>query len=513
VSNASERFSQPRRIRASIKPELISAPNFVVATRDTGYRSTAQAVAELVDNAIQANAKSVAVDVLATSRTDDSIELRVTDDGTGMDHVTLALALTFGGSSRFGDRSFLGRYGMGLPNGALSRARRVDVYTWRRLDDVITTYLDVDAILSTGGRSLPNVRSITRPQFLPRTEHGTVVRLRRCDRLEYVRPSALVKHLERSLGRIFRRFIWEGLDLRVNGHSVSAFDPLFLQGPDAAARPFGDRLAYELDGCGPGVVEVRFSELPVERWHDLSADEKRSRGVSNAACVSILRANREIDSGWYFMGGKRRENYDDWWRCEITFDPSLDELFGMTHAKQSIRPNQRLTEILASDIEPIARALNGRVRRRFEMLKVASPLRQAELQAARAERSLPAIPRRFGGLDASLEHIVSSIYISDDSRTSAYRIVVAELSSTAAFEVAARRGKLILFVNARHPLYRDLLGPMAASESETDKEIAQRLALTILALGRAELTTRSRTLLLGRFRQAWADVLATFLNA
>ena len=32
-------------------------------------------------------------------------------------------------------------------------------------------------------------------------------------------------------------------------------------------------------------------------------------------------ANREIDFGWFFMGNKRRENYDDWWRCEVKFEP------------------------------------------------------------------------------------------------------------------------------------------------------------------------------------------------
>ncbi len=59
-----------------------------------------------------------------------------------------------------------------------------------------------------------------------------------------------------------------------------------------------------------------------------------------------MRAGREIDRGWYFMGGKRKENYDDWWRCEISFDPSLDELFGVTHSKQEIRPTEALTSIL-----------------------------------------------------------------------------------------------------------------------------------------------------------------------
>jgi hypothetical protein len=49
---------------------------------------------------------------------------------------------------------------------------------------------------------------------------------------------------------------------------------------------------------------------------------------------------REIDKGWYFMGKKRQENYDDWWRCEVRFPPAIDELFGVTHSKQGISPVQ-----------------------------------------------------------------------------------------------------------------------------------------------------------------------------
>jgi hypothetical protein len=38
---------------------LVADANFVVATRDTGYKSSAYAVAELIDNAIQAGAPAI----------------------------------------------------------------------------------------------------------------------------------------------------------------------------------------------------------------------------------------------------------------------------------------------------------------------------------------------------------------------------------------------------------------------------------------------------------------------
>ena len=80
--------------------------------------------------------------------------------------------------------------------------------------------------------------------------------------------------------------------------------------------------------------------------------------VSKGAGVSIVRAGREIDHGWFFMGGKRKENYDDWWRCEVRFEPSLDELFGVTHTKQQVYPSAAVLDILTPDLEQAARALD-----------------------------------------------------------------------------------------------------------------------------------------------------------
>jgi hypothetical protein len=348
------------------------------------------------------------------------------------------------------------------------------------------------------------------------TPTGTAVRLLRCDRVEYKRPSALARKLEADLGRIYRYFLRDGLELSVNGRRVKAVDPLFLV-PDStfcSARSFGDVLTYRLDSAaGRGQISVRFSELPVDRWHNLSAAQKREIGITNVPCVSVVRASREIDRGWFFMGSKRRENYDDWWRCEISFDPALDELFGVTHAKQAVTPGNQLLDILAPDLEPIARALNARARRQFELVKATSALSAAESQAARADSALPPMPQRRYSVPAALREVVEST--GKDGREVPYKIIVTELSSTSAFEVLVRRGQLVMLLNPRHPLYRDLYGPLAMSEAARDQQLAKQVALTILAAARAEAGAPSRT---GRaqaehFRQTWADVLATFLNA
>jgi hypothetical protein len=496
-----------------LQPRLVNPANFLFATRDTGYKTTGLAIAELIDNSLQAGARCISVEVATNVSPDRQLEIMVVDDGDGMDEASLAEALTFGGTSRFNDRTSLGRYGMGLPNGALSRSRRVEVYTWQGAD-VLWSRLDIDELVRTGAESLPAVEPVTRPAFVPDTKSGTVVRLTRCDRVEYKRSSALARRLEEDLGRIYRHFVAAGVTLRVNGRPVTASDPLCLL-PDSkitGARQFGDDLVYRIPvGSDTGTISVTFSELPIDRWHGLPTDQKRLMGVTAGPPVSVVRAGREIDRGWFFMGGKRRENYDDWWRCEVRFDPILDELFGITHAKQAISARPELLEIISSDMETIARALNSRVRNRFMLVKATEPLGAAERQAARAEGSLPSLPRQRRPIPDELKDVVDGLVRHD----APYQIAAAELSTTTAYEVVVRDRQVILLLNTRHPWYRDLYGPLAMSESGRDHDIARQIALTILAAARTE-AALVRTPERGhaqRLRMVWADVLATFMNA
>lgn len=494
---------------------LVNPLNFLLATRDTGYKTTALVMAELVDNSIQAGARNIAIEVSSGADRRMPIEIAVTDDGEGMDAGTLAGALMFGGSSRFNDRSSLGRYGMGLPNGPLSRGRRVEVYSWRGTE-CLRSVLDLDQVIDLGAEALPDVQAVAHPSGVT-TECGTLVRLLRCDRVEYRRPAALARKLEGELARIYRHFLVSGVGLSINGREISACDPLCLLDGSAwtGGRQFGDTLLYQIPGVsGKGVISVVFSELPVDRWYDLPADEKKSRAITNAPCVSIVRAGREIDRGWFFMGRKRRENYDDWWRCEVSFEPVLDELFGITNSKQAISPSGELVDTLGPDLEPIARALNNRVRKQFEMVRAVVPLGAAEKQAGRVDGALPPLPRRKDPVPTNVQQLLAASGHRKAAASGPYQIVVTDLPDTQAFDIVVRSGQLLLLLNSRHPLYRDLYGPLAMSELPRDQEVAKQVALTVLAAARAEVGTwRGAGRINGRsFRQTWADVLATFMT-
>src|SRR5689334_951896 len=88
-------------MRRTDKTPIVDEQRFILSTRDTGYRSTASAVAELVDNSVQAGATWIRIFVNQDGiGVDRRVQLGVLDNGCGMDRETLTTALRFGGSSR-----------------------------------------------------------------------------------------------------------------------------------------------------------------------------------------------------------------------------------------------------------------------------------------------------------------------------------------------------------------------------------------------------------------------------
>ena len=103
---------------------IINTPMTVSAMRDSGYKSTTHALAELIDNSIEANATHIELfglsrfDMVSERRRVRLKELAVLDNGDGMDFGTLRGSLRYGiGTKR--SRKGIGRFGMGLPNSSM----------------------------------------------------------------------------------------------------------------------------------------------------------------------------------------------------------------------------------------------------------------------------------------------------------------------------------------------------------------------------------------------------------
>jgi hypothetical protein len=268
-------------------------------------------------------------------------------------------------------------------------------------------------------------------------------------------------------------------------------------------------------------VRITFSELPVHDWHRLSNDEKRRIGISNGAGISVVRAGREVDYGWFFLSGKRRENYDDWWRCEIQFDPVLDEAFGITHTKQQVRPKAYLIDTLAPDIEAAARALNGRARKAHTAAKGAERFSESEKLATERGKLLQPLPQGSRTRDRKIfdqlkkqNRELRKPATNSNIDDFAYKIVETVLHDTSFFNYARENGRLVLVLNPNHPFYKLIYRQLAESETPRDQQLRTQLELLLLAAARSEATEDSPRAIaqFERQRQLWSDTLATFLN-
>lgn len=233
------------------------------ALRSSGYKSIDSAVAELIDNSIEAGAQDIFV--IMTEHVDPNThrkvihEFGILDNGSGMDISKLASCLGIGFTTK-SDRRGMGRFGVGLPQASLHVTPSVEVYSWTEDDGPIETddpvrqvWLDINKV-KTGEQEEINDPELTEiPQQYRRflkyrtagkvydfTQHGTLVYWKNCDNVKPKTMATLNDKLEFSLGRKFRHLIMNGthnIRLITIGHEDAAIDvlpndPLFLMNPN-----------------------------------------------------------------------------------------------------------------------------------------------------------------------------------------------------------------------------------------------------------------------------------------
>jgi len=350
---------------------IIPAPTAIETFRDSGYKSTASALAELIDNSIEAEARTIQVltfeePVTLASRTVYRIsKIAVYDNGNGMDPFTLTLALQFGMGTRLKSRKGIGRFGIGLPNASISQCSHVRIYSWQN-GDCYTTYLDIEEIRKNKQQNSNPVQACEFPRdILDQIEgkldedSGTLVVWSQCDRIDISRSSTLYNIMERDLCRIYRHFLdndnsyGNKIDVKliVTGKDrtvmqLTANDPLYILTPNNTPgyenKPtnvlYGNvvnlDVPYDHEG-NTSRVEIRFTTALPE-IQAIGGGSKLGQHYGKNTGISIVRACREIDFGDFGFFNPREER-QRWWGCEIRFEPTLDELFGVTNNKQSVR--------------------------------------------------------------------------------------------------------------------------------------------------------------------------------
>ena len=364
-------------------------PNGVESLRDNGYRDTAMALAELLDNSIQAEAKKIEIILIErlsnTERREFLVdEILVVDNGEGMSKDVLETSMRFGGGTRHRAKKGLGKFGMGLPNSSASQCPRFEVYSWKKNGKVFYNYFDFKEIQDKESEYLPEVEESQLPVHIsqianPLFPTGTIVRWMKCDRLILRRAAKLIPHIEEPLGRIFRYFLnaqQVEIKLRVfqdNGTSLSEnfslgvtlkpFDPLFLMTGTQLPSPFdkeatnipwqegeylfpdpkGDAENKKLFEKIKDSITVKFAIAKPET-QDSHGSGVLGRIYRKYDLISIVRAGREIKLGDFGFISDSKDPRFRWMKVEIDFEPTFDKLFGLDNTKQNVHTFQKIAD-------------------------------------------------------------------------------------------------------------------------------------------------------------------------
>ena len=374
---------------------LFFGQTLINSLRDLGYNNTTSVLCEHVDNALQWGATEVRVYFRQTdTQPNQRIDAMVYDNGKGMAPHVLKVAMAFGGSMVYGNRSGIGRYGMGMKTAALNIAPSVDVYSWQEPGAFYSMTLDVEKI----GKEKKDMIELPDPKFtdaLPsdvaemftkpmdnakkgRGAHelladesreltgqlgrsGTIVYMPKCDRLTYKTAPTLADHALKEMGRIYRRFIDKGVRLYVNNRRVEAFDPTYwmpsarhtkVEGLTETKSSLVDSWTVQIPVAEGQLfntteVRIRMYMLPVHAWASLPrVTLKNGLHVFDDHMVSYLRNEREVQIGAEPRLKLKKHHTNAWLRVQIEFTGEADEAFGVAANKQGVRLQQFAADII-----------------------------------------------------------------------------------------------------------------------------------------------------------------------
>lgn len=518
--------------------DLIVGDAFVRGMRDIGYKSTSFAMAELIDNSIQANATWVQV-VFGFDKGAKPTKIAVVDNGWGMTPRMVRASLVWGAGTRHNSREGFGKYGYGLPSASVSQCYRVEVYSKQEAGSWVRAYLDVTEI--SDGKWTKRNRIQTPPEEVAEPPafvtdalkeagrwpmaSGTVVVWDNLDpnRIDYKRREELRNTLVTSLGVIYRNYLL-GTPMRVDGVDVQPCDPLFLtegfrhydlDEDRAIALPEAvievkDRDTKEV----MGKLRVRFARMPATffRKPEAKRTNKPGRGQTNERLAIadahngfiFLRNGREID----VVKPPRsimsiNATTDRFWAVEVDFDATLDDYFSMTTAKQQVTPARNIWDILVGQarvLENIATMRREYAKNAAAVMTSADREKKASVEAIESAAKFKTTPppqdtparrkeaegnlkneakRRAKGSGVSEEAIERDLEAKAEGDK--HVVETEDLPGAPFFRCVQRGGQRVLLLNVAHPFYTDLYAAAGVS-------LRQRAALEILlwTLGESE---------------------------
>lgn len=348
-----------RRCKTEIVMPL--ATNLMESTRAIGY-SVETAIADIIDNSISANAKSI--DLFFDFN--DAPYLYIADDGFGMSFEKLKDAMRYGSASPTEARNEkdLGRYGLGMKTASLSQCQRMSVFTKQKGSfaaccwdlDVIKKMNDWSLLIleQTDAEVVPSIK-----QYLDSHDSCTIVLWENFDKLVGKNsPDEVNEKMEtvaNHLSLVYHRFISEeNLVIRMNNRVLEAADPFLLRTnkDEKCSRKIMDTTSYlRGDVKVTSYILPLVKELSETQKHLLEGDE----GLRKNQGFYIYRNKRLLVWGTWFKLRRQIEK-SKYARIQVDLTNKVDNEWSLDIKKSKARPPEIIKDALRNVIDKISEA-------------------------------------------------------------------------------------------------------------------------------------------------------------
>jgi len=432
------------------------------ALRSIGY-SFDVAVADIVDNSIDANAKNVLVRFL--TRKDGYLDLAIWDDGCGMDEKTLREAMRFG-SDVSQELERLGKFGLGLKLASLSQAKDLHVVTIKGGNVVGRAWLEHGIAKGFSSTVLDTIEckqllGLIVPDLSSRRS-ATVVRWSRLYRVGHQGGSVdenaqkLLRGLKNYLSLAFHRFL-SGRARHVKV-SIDIFDqevgmagiPVYLDPLDPFDYSQTGRSGYPTALLLEGSYEKSIS-INAHIWPaNSAAPGYKLPGGSNARQGFYFYRNNRLIQGGGWNGIREAEPHSSLARMEIDIAPHFDVDVSLDVKKVEIQLPPELVSAIRK-----AKSSSG-----IDFKKYLAAADEAYRKRTIMEAELPLIPSF--GLPAELTAFLhKELRIKTTNKHRDLKIKWKSMKNTKFFDLDRDSGHLLLNRGFRRRLLHGLPGSAA----------------------------------------------------
>ena len=336
--------------------------SLIESIRAIGY-SLSTALADLVDNSIAAQAKTI--QIFSTLETSD-LKVGILDDGVGLTEDKLLEAMRLGSRSPLEERaqSDLGRFGLGLKTASFSQCRMLTVVT-RTNGTTASARWNLDHIAESGKWQVQVPDDLT---SIPWAEHlgssGTLVVWEelglRTDNGDSSRNMAdFVRQMDEArshLELVFHRYLSgeperRSVSIQMNNRSLEPFDPFHSRHPATIAGPEEQIRVADEDVLVQAFTLPHHGKVTPSEWERYGGPEGYLRNQG----FYVYRERRLIIHGTWF-GLARQTELTKLARVRIDMPNTLDGAWKIDVKKASAQLPPPVRERLRRIIEPLGAA-------------------------------------------------------------------------------------------------------------------------------------------------------------